>query len=544
VKPDALSRLPRAWLLTAVSDGLFASFLSAVVYGSTVIRLWQSVASVLLGPAALEGGTRTALIGVLMHFGVALTWTTVFLFLVMRSAKVREILASPWGVLKVAAVYGPFIWLVMSLAVIPLFTGRPPNITVRWWVQLVGHIFFVATPMLWAISRPSPRRAGEMLGLALLAVPGAPQQPPLRRLGPPEVEFSEPFSAVTSVRELRDGRLLVADARDKILHLVDLKTGRASKVGREGAGPGEYGIPQSLVALAADTTLLYDPINGRMLLVLPDGTVGPVLRVEEPNPAISGPPRSADLRGRFYYELSRPPEPGGPYAPSKAAILRFDRARSRVDTLASLQLPEKLFSGARALPGGMLQRFTNKPLASQDVAAYASDGRVAIVRARDYHVEWLGPDGKNATGPATPYDRVPITAAEREAFLKSQTRPGNIIVRGPSGGGSAPGGGAPRAAPIPRGSDPFNDQPVEWPEYKPPFLAGAAVVAPDGRLWVLKTRPHDDPVPVYDIFDGAGRLAERIALPTGTRVAGFGRGVVYLARTDADDLLWLARYRL
>jgi len=156
VKSDSVSRLLRAWLLTAVSDGLFASFLSAVVYGSTVTRLWQSVASVLLGPAALEGGTRTALIGVLMHFGVALTWTAVFLFLVMRSAKVREILASPWGVLKVAAVYGPFIWLVMSLVVIPLFTGRPPNITVRWWVQLIGHILFVATPMLWAISRPSP----------------------------------------------------------------------------------------------------------------------------------------------------------------------------------------------------------------------------------------------------------------------------------------------------------------------------------------------------------------------------------------------------
>ena len=156
MKPDAFSRLLRAWLLTAVSDGLFASFLSAVVYGSTVIRLWQSVASVLLGPAALEGGTRTALIGVLMHFGVAFTWTAVFLFLVMRSAKVREILASPWGVLKVAAVYGPFIWLVMSLVVIPLFTGRPPNITMRWWVQLIGHILFVATPMLWSIQRGAP----------------------------------------------------------------------------------------------------------------------------------------------------------------------------------------------------------------------------------------------------------------------------------------------------------------------------------------------------------------------------------------------------
>ena len=275
-----LPRLLRAGILTGICDGLFASVLSAVVYGSTVARLWQGVASVLLGPAALEGGTRTALIGVLMHFGVAFTWSAIFLFLVMRSAKVREILASPWGVLKVAAVYGPFIWLFMSLVVIPLFTGRPPNITVRWWVQLIGHIPFVATPMLWAIGRPSPRRADGLLGLALLAVPSPPQQPPLGRLGAPEVEFSEPFSAVTSVRELRDGRLLVAGARDKMLHLVDLRAGTASKFGREGAGPGEYGIPQSLVALPADTTLLFDPMNGRLLLLMPDGTPGPVLRVD------------------------------------------------------------------------------------------------------------------------------------------------------------------------------------------------------------------------------------------------------------------------
>ena len=156
---DAAARLVRAWLLTAISDGLFACFLSGVVYRSGVTRLWQGVASVLLGPEALTGGTRTALIGVLMHFGVAFTWSAVFLFLVMRWARVREVLASPWGVLKVATVYGPFIWMVMSLLVIPGFTGRSPNITARWWIQLLGHIPFVAVPMLWAIARWPSRPA-------------------------------------------------------------------------------------------------------------------------------------------------------------------------------------------------------------------------------------------------------------------------------------------------------------------------------------------------------------------------------------------------
>jgi hypothetical protein len=41
-----------------------------------------------------------------------------------------------------------------------------------------------------------------------------------------------------------------------------------------------------------------------------------------------------------------------------------------------------------------------------------------------------------------------------------------------------------------------------------------------------------------------GRQVERVALPARTRLAGFGSGVVYLARTDDDDLQWLGRYRL
>jgi hypothetical protein len=145
-----LSLLARTGLLTGISDGLFSSVLSVFFYHSTVQRLWQGVASVLLGTEALDGGARTALIGLLMHFGVALGWSAVFIFVVMRWAWIRGLLASPNGVLKVAALYGPFIWMVMSLAIIPLLVHRPPNITIRWWVQLIGHIPFVAIPIVWS----------------------------------------------------------------------------------------------------------------------------------------------------------------------------------------------------------------------------------------------------------------------------------------------------------------------------------------------------------------------------------------------------------
>jgi len=150
---DTTFRLLRAGLLTGVTDGLFACVLALGFYHSTVTRLWQGVASVLLGKEALDGGTTTALIGVLMHFGVAFGWSAVFLFLVMRSSWVRGQLAAPNGVIKIAALYGPFVWIVMSLAVIPLLVHRPPVFNLRWLVQLIGHIPFVGLPIVWSIAR-------------------------------------------------------------------------------------------------------------------------------------------------------------------------------------------------------------------------------------------------------------------------------------------------------------------------------------------------------------------------------------------------------
>ena len=149
-----MSRLVRAGLATAVVDGAFSSCLAAFFYGSTATRLWQGVASTVMGPRALEGGTHTAAIGVLMHLIVAFTWSAIFVLGLMRLGVVQRVLASPFGALKVAVVYGPIIWLVMSLIVIPTLTHRPPTITYRWWVQFFGHMTFVALPMIWAATRP------------------------------------------------------------------------------------------------------------------------------------------------------------------------------------------------------------------------------------------------------------------------------------------------------------------------------------------------------------------------------------------------------
>ncbi|HET7219477.1 MAG TPA: hypothetical protein VFJ02_15580, partial [Vicinamibacterales bacterium] len=60
-------------------------------------------------------------------------------------------LRARYGVVRVAAVYGPAIWMVMSLAVIPALLHRPPTINFRWWVQWIGHFPFVGVPIVYSL---------------------------------------------------------------------------------------------------------------------------------------------------------------------------------------------------------------------------------------------------------------------------------------------------------------------------------------------------------------------------------------------------------
>ena len=147
-------KLVRAGVLTALSDGLFSSVLVTVFYGSTFAALWKGVASRLLGPGARDGGTSIVLVGLVLHICVAFGWSAVYLFGVSRVRWVRTLLHSRFGVVKVAAIYGPCVWLMMSLVIIPLIaTHALPPITYRWWVQLIGHFPFVGIPIVWSIGR-------------------------------------------------------------------------------------------------------------------------------------------------------------------------------------------------------------------------------------------------------------------------------------------------------------------------------------------------------------------------------------------------------
>jgi hypothetical protein len=175
LRPDrrAVTRaLLLTWLVTAAWDFLCASALSVLAYRSTFARLWQGVAATVLGPAALRMGAEGVAVGLGLHLAVALAWSALFVLGLAASPALRRVVARPGGALAAACAYGPAIWLVMSLAVIPLATGRPPRFGFRWWVQVFAHVPFVTLPMVFAARRalglgrageagPAARRAGS-----------------------------------------------------------------------------------------------------------------------------------------------------------------------------------------------------------------------------------------------------------------------------------------------------------------------------------------------------------------------------------------------
>jgi hypothetical protein len=85
----------------------------------------------------------------------------------------------------------------------------------------------------------------------------------------------------------------------------------------------------------------------------------------------------------------------------------------------------------------------------------------------------------------------------------------------------------------------------EMPDYRPPFGVSAVRADLDGNLWIRINLAQPIPGgPIYDVVNHEGELVDRLQLPTGYTLVGFGRDrVVYLSMRDAGGLK-LARVRL
>jgi hypothetical protein len=369
---------------------------------------------------------------------------------------------------------------------------------------------------------------GTLAAVAPLAA--VAQSVPSVTLSRPEVRYEEPFDNVSGVRELHDGRVIVSDLFAKTVTLVDLTAGTGTAIGREGQGPNEFSFPIGIIGLPGDTTLVVDPGQRRFLRINPDGK--PAGTIAFPSDGGMLQYKGADALGRIYFQGSpinrMAIDPNAPI-PDSVPVLRWDRAKSRLDTLGKIKGPQMSMKVGK--PGGnsRMIMMRQQPFSPSDDWSVAPDGRVAVARVADYRVEWWGANGRKVTGEPVKYARVPISQADKDEVAKAGANPrGRLVI----------GGGAGRAAPPP----PPADDNIDWPAAKPPFAARTARMSPDGEFWVERSMPAGG-APTYDVFDASGRLARQVVLPKNARLVGFGAGSIYLSRSDEDDLQWLEKYR-
>ena len=356
----------------------------------------------------------------------------------------------------------------------------------------------------------------------------AAQGTPRTALSKPDATFPEPFSSVAGLRELPDGRVLLSDRLEQSVSILSLASGDLMPVGRQGQGPGEYTMPGALFAWPGDSSLLFDLGGMRGLTIAPGGAMGRTVDFQVPG-GLPIMPQGVDGRGRIY---ARPPAlvQGGASPPDSAAIIRFLGGGTAADTVAWMRTSGVGGSVmAFRSNGGSAPAVRMTPYAPEDGWAVAPDGRIVLVRAADYRVEWIGTDGRRTAGPRLPFTPVKIGKAEKEEWAD---RMGGAVMmmRTPEGS---------RTMRPPRPN--IDDQ--TWPDAKPPFVANGVRVTPEGELWIEVSQRAGTGTPLYDVVDARGQRIRQVLLPEGRRLVGFGQGTLYAVRRDADDLEWLERYR-
>ena len=247
-------------------------------------------------------------------------------------------------------------------------------------------------------------------------------------------------------------------------------------------------------------------------------------------------------------------------------VVRMDLGARTLDTVAPFKTVKINQVIGRDEDGRMTSmKMTPDILPIVDDWTVCTDGTIAIVRGRDYHVDWLGADGKWRSTPKMPFDWQRLDDGQKTTLIDSaltaikarrDSMDAIIASRGamPAGavggrgevvaavGGRGRGGGDGSGAPPPQLIDGRPDL-TDLPDYRPAFLRGSTRADAEGNLWIRTTTlVHGQPV--YDVVSKQGTIVDRVQLPPFRTIAGFGPGAIYMAVKDSAGTVHLERARI
>ena len=419
---------------------------------------------------------------------------------------------------------------------------------------------------------------------------GAQQAPAVRLINTPDASSKATLGIVAAVRQLPGGRLIVNDIQKRQLLMLDNTLNNATVIadsvsgGANAYGPSAGGI----IPYFADSTLFIDPRDLSMFVIDPAGSIARVAAVPRSQDAATlgsnmlGTP-ALDSKGRIVYRggIGRMTMPAGggrgaggpmiPDFPDSSVLVRVDLTSRKIDTAGFFKITKTKMNVVQSDKGFSMTSEIN-PMQLVDDWAVTDDGAIAIIRGRDYHIDWVDADNHITSSAKIPFDWQRLSDEDKVAIIDStktameaarakMAAGGGPTMMGPGAGGGervtimqfgaggGDGGGRAKAMTEGAAGAGLNMSPLvfvapsELPDYRPAIQAGSAKPDLDGNVWIRTsaTRAGSIAGPIYDVVNRKGELVDRIQVPAGRTIVGFGKGgVVYMMARD-DKAAWLER---
>jgi hypothetical protein len=372
--------------------------------------------------------------------------------------------------------------------------------------------------------------------------PGAAQRNiPIRPLGPITAVAKDTLGPRIITRGLSDGRVLVGvfafqqGIGARRVKLFDSTLQHVTVL------MDSSHMPQ-LIRYIGDSTLALEQPSQSLLVLDPDGKTARVMALPKARdfPNLVGFVRTpwVDPKGRLVYRANPPrlppsDAPGEQELPSpdSAYIVRADFDARTVDTIATVRLghPTRIF--ITRSPNAQAVRVVADPMAADDEWTMLPDGTIAIVRAQDYHIDWIDPDGTHRSSPRMPFDWKRLTDADKQTKIDSMA-PALDSVRAQNPPTTEQGPNGPT-----RFTTTFEAIPAaKLADYEPAVGPGSVRSDLEGNVWIVpRTTAASTAGLLYDVVNRKGEIVERVQFPKGVALVGFGPGgVVYLNRVEGN----------
>lgn len=292
-----------------------------------------------------------------------------------------------------------------------------------------------------------------------------------------EAEWAElPVAA-----SLASGRWAVVSPDWDAAVVADFRAHSLAPLG--GAKQQAYAHPFMVFAVG-DTVYLADWGKRRTTVWTADGKLVDSLPVAD---ALRGAfVRARDAAGQLYFQVDPQPKRDGSGNQDSIAIVRAPRSLARFDTVAYLA-PRELAEVRRENS----TRFEQRVWSGDDLWGVWPDGTVWIMRRHRNQLVTIDARGKVHKGPELPDPVYEVTQADRDRHLQAYP----VEVR-------------------PKETD------LAWALIFPPFTA--AFTAPDGTVWLEKSKPVLDSLRRIQVLDRGGNLRRVLVLRGPARLIAVG----------------------